>query len=48
LKGGIKNDRLDTEKLQPKTLTAQQRKQLMAFLNSLTPANKTYKRPTLP
>ena len=48
LKGGIKNDRLDTEKLQPKTLTAEQRKQLMAFLNSLTPANKAYKRPTLP
>jgi cytochrome c peroxidase len=48
LKGGIKNANLDTEKLQPKTLTAEQRKQLMAFLNSLTPVNKTHKRPALP
>ena len=47
LKGGIKNDKLD-EKLQPKTLTPAQRRQLMAFLNSMTPENKPYKRPTLP
>lgn len=47
LKGGIKNDTLD-EKLQPKTITAEQRKQLFVFLNSLTPDNKPYKRPTLP
>jgi cytochrome c peroxidase len=48
LKGGIKNDHLDTEKLQPKTLTAEQRKQLLAFLNSLTPVQKTHPRPKLP
>jgi cytochrome c peroxidase len=47
LKGGIKNEHLD-EKLQPKTLSAQQRQQLMAFLKSLTPATKAYKRPALP
>jgi cytochrome c peroxidase len=47
LKGGIKNDKLD-EKLQPKTLTPEQRKQLLAFLNSMTPENKPYRRPQLP
>jgi cytochrome c peroxidase len=47
LKGGTKNEKLD-EKLQPKTLTAEQRKQLMAFLTSLAPDNKPYKRPSLP
>ena len=47
VKGGIKNDHLD-EKLQPKTLTPAQRKELMAFLNSLTPEPKPYKRPALP
>jgi len=47
LKGGIKNDRLD-EKLQPKMLTVVQRKQLFAFLNSLTPQAKAYRRPQLP
>lgn len=47
LKGGIKNDHID-EKLQPKTLTTVQRRELMAFLNSLTPVNKTHKRPVLP
>ena len=47
LKGGIKNDKLD-EKLQPKTLTAEQRKQLFVFLNSMTPEAKPYPRPQLP
>jgi cytochrome c peroxidase len=47
LKGGIKNDHLD-EKLQPKTLTPVQRKELMAFLISITPEAKPYKRPALP
>jgi cytochrome c peroxidase len=49
LKGGIKNPQLD-EKLQPKSLTAEQRRDLLAFLRSLTPASaKTpYRRPTLP
>jgi cytochrome c peroxidase len=47
LKGGIKNEHLD-EKLQPKSLSAAQRKELLAFLNSLTPEKKPYKRPALP
>jgi cytochrome c peroxidase len=47
LLGGIKNDKLD-EKLQPKTLTPAQKKQLLAFLKSLTPDNRPYRRPTLP
>jgi cytochrome c peroxidase len=47
LQGGIKNDKLD-EKLQPKAITPEQRKQLMAFLKALTPENRPYKRPTLP
>jgi cytochrome c peroxidase len=47
LKGGIKNDNLD-EKLQVWPVTPEQRKDLLAFLNSLTPANKPYKRPQLP
>lgn len=47
LQGGIKNPNLD-EKLQPKTVTAEQRRQLLAFLRSLTPDNKPYKRPSLP
>ena len=47
LKGGIKNDRLD-EKMQAWTVTPTQRKELLAFLRSLTPANKPYNRPKLP
>lgn len=47
LAGGIKNDKLD-EKLQPKTITAAQRKQLLVFLKSLTPEAKPYRRPQLP
>jgi cytochrome c peroxidase len=47
LQGGIKNPNLD-EKLQPKALTPVQKKQLLAFLNSLTPDKKPYKRPALP
>jgi cytochrome c peroxidase len=47
LQGGTKNDKLD-EKLQAKTLSAEQRKQLLAFLRSLSPDPKPYKRPTLP
>jgi hypothetical protein len=49
LKGGIKNPNLD-EKLQPYNVTQQQRRDLLAFLRSLTPANarKPYRRPTLP
>lgn len=47
LSGGIKNPNLD-EKLQPRTLTPAQRKELIAFLVSITPEAKPYKRPTLP
>jgi cytochrome c peroxidase len=47
LKGGNPNPSLD-EKLKPASLTPEQRDQLLAFLDSLTPANKPYKRPTLP
>ena len=47
LKGGIDNPHLD-EKLKPATLTAEQRSDLLAFLNSLTPENKPYPRPKLP
>lgn len=47
LKGGIKNDHLD-EKLKPATLTPVQRRELLDFLRSLTPANKPYPRPKLP
>jgi cytochrome c peroxidase len=48
LKGGIKNPNLD-EKLQPKQLTPEQRRDLLAFLRSLSPANKQpYRRPTVP
>jgi cytochrome c peroxidase len=45
--GGIKNDHLDG-KLQPAKLTKDQRKQLLAFLNALTPDKKEYPRPQLP
>jgi cytochrome c peroxidase len=47
LKGGIANPHLD-EKLKPATLTPKQRSQLLAFLKSLSPAEKSYTRPTLP
>jgi len=49
LKGGIKNPNLD-EKLQPYEITAQQRRDLLTFLRSLSPANakQPYRRPTLP
>jgi cytochrome c peroxidase len=48
LAGGIANPHLDKEKLQPAKITADQRKQLLAFLNALTPEVKDYRRPTLP
>ena len=44
LKGGIDNKTKDVL-LQPRTLTAEQRKDLMAFLAALTPDNKPYPRP---
>jgi cytochrome c peroxidase len=49
LKGGIKNPSLD-EKLQVYEVTPEQRRDLLTFLRSLTPADakKTYPRPTLP
>jgi cytochrome c peroxidase len=47
LKGGTPNAHLD-EKLKPRELTAKQRTELLAFLKSLTPDTKPYKRPTLP
>jgi cytochrome c peroxidase len=47
IKGGIPNPHLD-EKLKPRELTAKQRTELLAFLKSMTPENKPYKRPVLP
>jgi cytochrome c peroxidase len=47
LGGGIANPHLDP-KLQPARLTPAQRADLIAFLKSLTPANRPYPRPTLP
>jgi cytochrome c peroxidase len=49
LKGGINNPNLD-EKLKPKQLTPEQRRDLLAFLRSLSPANakQPYRRPTIP
>ena len=47
LEGGTANANLD-EKLKPKTLTPQQRKDLLAFLRALTPESKPYPRPQLP
>jgi cytochrome c peroxidase len=44
LKGAIDNKTKDVL-LKPRTLTPSQRKDLMAFLQSLTPANKPYPRP---
>jgi cytochrome c peroxidase len=48
LAGGIKNPGLDTEKLQPAKISAEQRKQLLAFLKAITPEVKDYPRPKLP
>lgn len=47
LQGGIPNANLDP-KLQKKVLTPEQRRQLLAFLQSLTPDTKPYPRPKLP
>jgi cytochrome c peroxidase len=47
LKGGIKNPHLD-EKLQARTITMEERAQLMAFLKSLTPASTPFTKPQLP
>ncbi|MGH9346982.1 MAG: cytochrome-c peroxidase [Vicinamibacterales bacterium] len=49
LKGGIKNPNLD-EKMQVWPVTPQQRRELLAFLRTLTPADakSRYPRPTLP
>jgi cytochrome c peroxidase len=47
LSGGIKNERLD-EKLQQWPVTPAQRRELLAFLRSLTPRETKYQRPTLP
>ena len=47
IKGGTPNPHLD-EKLKPATLTPKERGDLLAFLKSLTPDNKPYKRPALP
>ena len=47
LKGGIKNEHLD-EKMQVWQVTAAQRRELLAFLRSLTPRPTTYRRPALP
>ena len=47
LKGGIPNPQLD-EKLKPAQLKPKERRQLLAFLKSLTPEEKPYPRPKLP
>src|SRR5207245_5234209 len=47
LKGGIKNPNLD-EKLKPRTLKADERSQLLAFLKSLTPEQKPFEKPQVP
>jgi cytochrome c peroxidase len=47
LKGGIKNPHLD-EKLKPKTLSSDERAQLMAFLKSLTPEQMPFQKPQVP
>jgi cytochrome c peroxidase len=47
LNGGIKNPQLD-EKLQKWPVTATERRELLAFLRSLTPRQTKYQRPTLP
>jgi cytochrome c peroxidase len=47
LKRGIKNPHLD-EKLKAKTLSKEERAQLMAFLKSLTPEPKPFDKPQVP
>ena len=47
VKGGIKNSNLD-EKLMPKTITAEEKKQLIAFLGSLTPEKAPFEKPQIP
>jgi cytochrome c peroxidase len=47
LKGGIKNPHLD-EKLKPRMISNDERHQLMAFLQSLTPEQKPFEKPQLP
>jgi cytochrome c peroxidase len=47
LKGGIKNPHLD-EKLKAKMLSKDERTQLMAFLQSLTPEKKPFAKPQIP
>jgi cytochrome c peroxidase len=47
LAGGIANDALD-EKLVPRQLTPEQRRDLLAFLEALSPDAATYPRPVLP
>src|SRR5215475_1194699 len=47
LKGGIKNPHLD-EKLKPRTISKEERGQLMAFLKSLTPESKPFEKPQVP
>jgi len=47
MKGGIPNPHRD-EKLKAWPVTPQQRKQLLAFLRSLTPESKPYPRPEVP
>ena len=47
LRGGIQNPNLD-EKLKPRKITAQERKQLLAFLKSLSPEPKPFEKPQLP
>jgi cytochrome c peroxidase len=47
LQGGFKNPNLD-EKLQAWTVTPTERRELLAFLRSLTPTNTKHTRPALP
>jgi cytochrome c peroxidase len=47
LNGGIKNPHLD-EKLQKWSVTTAQRKELLTFLQALTPKNPKFERPKLP
>jgi len=47
LGGGTPNANLD-EKLKPRKITPDERRQLLAFLNSLTPQSKPFERPRLP
>ncbi len=47
LKGGIKNPNLD-ENLLPRMITPEERKQLIAFITSLTPEKVPFEKPQLP